>query len=37
MRSFNGRRVVVIVSDGEDTYSDMATSLEMVSSVAAVQ
>jgi len=30
MRSFNGRRVVVIVSDGEDTYSDMATSLEMV-------
>jgi Ca-activated chloride channel homolog len=30
MRSFNGRRVVVIVSDGEDTYSDMATSLETV-------
>lgn len=30
MKSLNGRRVVVIVSDGEDTYSDMATTLEMV-------
>jgi Ca-activated chloride channel homolog len=30
MRSFTGRRVVVIVSDGEDTYSDIATTLEGV-------
>jgi len=30
MRSFSGRHVVVIVSDGEDTYSDMATTLEGV-------
>jgi Ca-activated chloride channel homolog len=30
LRSANGRRVVVIVSDGEDTYSDLKTTLEMV-------
>lgn len=28
--AFDGRRVVVIVSDGEDTYSDYATTLERV-------
>ena len=31
----SGRRVVVIVSDGEDTYSDMATTLEGVYPLAA--
>ncbi len=30
LRSTNGRRVVVIVSDGEDTYSDDKTTLEGV-------
>lgn len=30
LRSANGRRVVVIVSDGEDTYSDLKTTLENV-------
>ena len=30
IRSANGRRVIVIVSDGEDTYSDLKTSLEDV-------
>ena len=30
LRSTNGRRVVVIVSDGEDTYSDEKTTLEDV-------
>lgn len=30
LRSANGRRVVVIVSDGEDTYSDGKTTLELV-------
>ncbi len=30
LRSANGRRVVVIVSDGEDTYSDLKTSLDDV-------
>ena len=30
LRSVSGRRVVVIVSDGEDTYSDMTTTLEGV-------
>ena len=30
LRSANGRRVVVIVSDGEDTYSDLKTTLEGV-------
>ena len=30
VRSANGRRVIVIVSDGEDTYSDLKTSLEDV-------
>ncbi len=30
LRSANGRRVVVIVSDGEDTYSDLKTTLEDV-------
>lgn len=30
LRSTNGRRVVVIVSDGEDTYSDLKTTLESV-------
>jgi Ca-activated chloride channel family protein len=30
LRSTNGRRVVVIVSDGEDTYSDLKTTLEDV-------
>jgi Ca-activated chloride channel family protein len=30
LKSANGRRVVVIVSDGEDTYSDMKTTLEGV-------
>lgn len=30
LRSSEGRRVVVIVSDGEDTYSDLATTLESV-------
>jgi Ca-activated chloride channel homolog len=30
LRSANGRRVVVIVSDGEDTYSDFKTTLEEV-------
>ena len=30
LRSANGRRVVVIVSDGEDTYSDEKTTLEGV-------
>lgn len=33
--SFDGRRVIVIVSDGEDTYSDLDTTLEKV--VRAVQ
>jgi len=28
--AFDGRRVIVIVSDGEDTYSDYATTLERV-------
>jgi Ca-activated chloride channel family protein len=30
LRSANGRRVIVIVSDGEDTYSDLKTALEDV-------
>ena len=30
LRSANGRRVIVIVSDGEDTYSDLKTTLEDV-------
>lgn len=30
LKSANGRRVVVIVSDGEDTYSDLTTTLEDV-------
>ncbi|MGE3467465.1 MAG: VWA domain-containing protein [Pyrinomonadaceae bacterium] len=30
LRSANGRRVLIIVSDGEDTYSDLKTSLESV-------
>ena len=30
LKSSNGRRVVVIVSDGEDTYSDLKTTLEGV-------
>lgn len=30
LKSANGRRVVVIVSDGEDTYSDTSTTLEHV-------
>jgi len=30
LKSANGRRVVVIVSDGEDTYSDLKTTLEDV-------
>jgi len=30
LKSVNGRRVVVIVSDGEDTYSEMTTTLEDV-------
>lgn len=30
LRSANGRRVLVVVSDGEDTYSEMATTLESV-------
>ncbi len=30
LRSTNGRRVIVIVSDGEDTYSDLKTTLEDV-------
>lgn len=30
LRSTNGRRVVIIVSDGEDTYSDLRTTLEGV-------
>lgn len=30
LKSSNGRRVVVIVSDGEDTYSDLKTTLEDV-------
>lgn len=30
LKSANGRRVVVIVSDGEDTYSDLKTTLEHV-------
>ncbi|MEO6655216.1 MAG: VWA domain-containing protein [Pyrinomonadaceae bacterium] len=30
LRSSNGRRVVVILSDGEDTYSDLKTTLEVV-------
>lgn len=30
LKSTNGRRVVVIVSDGEDTYSDLKTTLEDV-------
>ena len=30
LKSANGRRVVVIVSDGEDTYSDERTTLESV-------
>lgn len=30
LRSTNGRRVLVIVSDGEDTYSDLKTTLEDV-------
>jgi Ca-activated chloride channel family protein len=30
LRSANGRRVLVIVSDGEDTYSDLKTTLEDV-------
>lgn len=30
LRGVNGRRVIVIVSDGEDTYSDLATTLESV-------
>lgn len=30
LRSAQGRRVIVIVSDGEDTYSDLTTSLEDV-------
>src|SRR5206468_2363568 len=30
LKSTDGRRVVVIMSDGEDTYSDLKTSLEDV-------
>lgn len=30
LKSVDGRRVIVIVSDGEDTYSDIATTLEKV-------
>jgi Ca-activated chloride channel family protein len=30
LKSFDGRRVIVIVSDGEDTYSDLKTTLEDV-------
>lgn len=30
LKTTDGRRVVVIVSDGEDTYSDLATTLENV-------
>lgn len=30
LRSAQGRRVLVIVSDGEDTYSDLKTTLELV-------
>ncbi len=30
LRSTTGRRVIVIVSDGEDTYSELATTLEVV-------
>ena len=30
LKSSTGRRVIVIVSDGEDTYSDLATTLEGV-------
>ena len=30
LKSVNGRRVLVIVSDGEDTYSDLKTTLEDV-------
>ncbi|HVF47005.1 MAG TPA: VWA domain-containing protein [Pyrinomonadaceae bacterium] len=30
LKSANGRRIVVIVSDGEDTYSDLETTLEAV-------
>ncbi len=30
LKSANGRRVVVIMSDGEDTYSDLTTTLEDV-------
>lgn len=30
LKSTNGRRIVVIVSDGEDTYSDLKTTLEGV-------
>ena len=30
LQTANGRRVVVIVSDGEDTYSDFNTTLELV-------
>lgn len=30
LRDAQGRRVLVIVSDGEDTYSDLKTSLELV-------
>lgn len=30
LKSASGRRVIVIVSDGEDTYSDLATTLEGV-------
>jgi Ca-activated chloride channel family protein len=30
LKSTDGRRVVVVVSDGEDTYSDLATTLENV-------
>ncbi|MFN0279100.1 MAG: VWA domain-containing protein [Pyrinomonadaceae bacterium] len=30
LKSTNGRRVVVILSDGEDTYSDLKTTLEAV-------
>ncbi|CAN5558612.1 hypothetical protein BH10ACI2_BH10ACI2_23100 [soil metagenome] len=30
LKSVSGRRVLVIVSDGEDTYSDLKTTLELV-------
>ncbi len=30
LKSADGRRVIVIVSDGEDTYSDLSTTLEKV-------